>query len=561
MLKTIFLFSMIFLFTNQTSLCAKERLETPREYAVALAKRGRMVNALKILALEYERNPNDVAVVSDYIVLLTWAEKWQKAVNIYEENNGIIFPSYVDPEIARAYRFTKNYDKAAQIYSKNINRTDNQDSRIGLFYTALEMGDYDKALNYAQDLQDRFPDDPQFYVLKSQVYIEQNKLDLAQQQLEYSLQKFPDNIRIKSLLAQVVIWRGHKRKALSLYEKIIDSEDDYLTIQNGYANALFLNMERQKAWERIRSLRRQYPENSAFKLTEKNFRLSLKPFLTSRTIYNHELPGEDEFMLSGRIDMPVSDHNTLFVQFVRRVITQLDNNDITKKNYFGDTWQPNNFWRLTGAFHIDTDNAGRAGGFGEIAFMPDDYWTFTAFHDSRIIDVPLRSKQEGTDVDQTVLSISFRLSEKFITTAGSDYRSFSDGNNSLSHFWYTDSLISTFRDWKLRIGSEAYITRNSRQDVSYFSPKETISAFLIPTIEHIWARGSDYFFMDRLSVGAGQIWQTDFGGNNGGFIRYEQDHSIRDNLSLVLGTIYSLHSYDDDDVNKWGGYINIRKRF
>jgi hypothetical protein len=320
-------------------------------------------------------------------------------------------------------------------------------------------------------------------------------------------------------------------------------------------------MERQQAWELIESLREQYPDNSAFKTTEENFNLSLRPLLTTRTTYNHELPGEDEFLLSGRIDMPTNNHNTLFVQFIRRVITQPDNNDVSKKNYFGDTWQPNNYWRLTGALHIDTDHAGRAGGFGEISFMPDDYWTFTAFHDSRIIDVPLRSKQEGTDVDQTVLSISFRLSEKFITTAGSDYKNFSDGNTSLSHFWYTDTLLFTSRNWKLRAGSEAYITRNSRQDVSYFSPKEMISAFLIPTVEHIWVRGSDYFFMDRLSIGAGQIWQTDFGANNGGFIRYEQDHNIWDSLSLVLGTVYSLHSYDGDDVNKWGGYINIRKRF
>jgi len=548
-------------FVGVTTAFGNETLSA-RDQAVQLAQEGKLKESLAAIKQAYEANQNDVGIVADYIVILSWSEDYKGAVALYEQKAILSLPDYVLPEVARAYREIGNGRQARILYEiYRTNHSDDVDAQIGTFWTALEAGNLKEAHQQIDLLLVQDPANADYHLRKADIYIHEDQLSKAQKYLESILEQVNESVKIKTILAQIYLWRGWTRRALEEFEVLRTQDAGAVLINNGYANALNNNARRKEAREFIQNLVMQYPKTTHYLRTQKSFEAEDMASFTTRNYYTKEFPGEDEVYLSGRFDQPISPQHTFYAEYVRRLITTQPKDDLTRRIYVGDQWQPNNMWRLTGAISADAENGKATSGLGRVSITPDDFWTFSFGYDSRAIDVPLRSRAAGTKASDYSWSALYRASEWFNTTVGVNRRDYSDDNESMGYFWYTDTALKTTAKWKVRLGTDLYLSTNSSQEVAYFSPKRSYSFYVIPMLEHVWFRRLQKAFVDRLYLGIGQIWQNHFKSENAGFIRYEQDHKISDTLSLVVGTTYSLNSYDGEDSNRFNVTAALRIKF
>ena len=469
-------------------------LSDRHQSAVKLAREGNLKEALPLMESVYQQKPLDPTVVADYIVLLTWAERWSKAVAVYEQKKELKLPDYVLPQVGRAY-------------------------------------------------------------------VEQGQLRQAQKYVRHCLDNHPDDIELRSLLAQIYLWRGWFRLALKEFEEIHSQAPKHALTNNGYANALNATHHKQQAREFLQSLLNADPTNGLYLKTQKEFNLEKDRTLGLRSYDAREYPGEDEFYFSTSLNQPVGYEHTLFAEYIRREISQNPKNNVSEKVYIGDQWIPNGFWKGKAAVSFDPDTGQDAGGLGKMEVTPDDRWLFQTSYDSKIIDVPLRSQTAGTDVTEYECLTRYRLSDLFHTTLGINFKDYTDGNENLSYFWYTETGLYRRIRWKMNLKTESYLTTNSEQGVPYYSPKYVYSLYLIPEIEHTWFRHEDQALVDRLSVGPGQLWQKGFDANTVGFVRYEQDYQLSKKMGLLGGAAYSLHNYDGDSSKRWNIYTAVKIRF
>ncbi len=531
---------------NSVSVLSEHEITTLRKEAVVIAQRGDIPAGLSELEKLYNQARDNTAVIADYIVVLVWDENWPKAVAVYEENAEKDLPLYVLPEVAKAYSRTLLPNQGLELYEKYLNAyPDDFNSQSGIVRILIHLRAYARAQQYIDRLITKHPQNIEFYLLKSDLFIVQNRLPAAQDVLNQALDVDPENLAVQANLAQVYLWRGWPRMALALFTKLYEITTDNVLINNGYANALNAVMYKKKAREIIAELHMARPEIANYARTKREFAVEDMPGLRSSIRYGHETRGEDEVLITTRFDYPVANCHQFFTSFVRRMITQSEvKNDILHKLYLGDQWQPDERWLLIGAVSDNASNTPELGGMGQIVHTPDDYWSGSFFFESGITDVPLRSHNEGTSVDEYRVSLAFRPSDLFNSKAGVDFQEFSDGNRNKSYFWNTDSFIIAREKWSLRVGSETYYSTFSKQDVSYFAPRSRFSWYLIPRLEHLWFRKSGRAFVERYYAGGGQVWQNDFSAKTVGFARYEQEHTITDTLSVVLGAAYYLNNYD-----------------
>ena len=533
-----------------------------KDHAVQLAHDGKLKESLSTIQQAYEENQNDAGTVADYIVILSWNEEYKLAAALYEQKASLNLPDYVLPEVARAYREIGNGRQARILYEMyTTNHPDDVNAQIGTFWTALEAGNLKEAHQQMDMLLVNNPANADYHLRKADIYINEDQLSKAQKYLEGILDSVDDPVKIKTTLSQIYLWRGWARRALREFEALRAQDAAAVLISNGYANALNNNARKKEAREYIQSMISQYPQTAHFSRTKHSFDIEDMMSFATRNYYTKEFSGEDEVYLSGRFDQPLGHQHIFYTEYIRRLITSQPKDDVAKRVYIGDQWQPNNMWRLTGAISADAENGKAASGLGRVSLTPDDFWTFSFGYDSRAIDVPLRSRTVGTKASDYSWSAAYRASEALNTTVGVNRRDYSDDNESLGYFWYTDTALKTTAKWKVRLGTDFYMATNSNQDVAYFSPKRSYSFYVVPMLERVWFRRPQKAFVNRVYVGLGQIWQSHFNSENAGFVRYEQDHKISDTVGLVVGTTYSLNSYDGKDSNRLNVTAALRFKF
>lgn len=532
------------------------------DQGVSLAKEGKLKESLQVLENAISENSSDTNLLADYIVVLTWDEQWQKAVDAYQKNSALTLPDYVLPEVGRAYRESGQYDTSYGVYTKYLSaHNDDTNAHSGALLSALELKDYYTAHQHADFLIEKNSADPDFHLNKVRIYVRQDQLAEAQKYLEKVIPAVEDNIKLRTALGQIYLWRGWPRKALKEFEITKDADKDYIEANGGYASALNATAQKKQARDHIGEALIKVPGNNRLSQVQRGFEVEDMTWTTLRAYNTKEFPGEDEAYFSGRVEKNIYNHHRVFTEYVRRLITNQPEDDIAQRIYLGDEWQPYDMWTLVGGISANSENGEELGGLGQLILTPDDFWAFRFRYDSKAIDIPLRSRVQGTRASDYSWSVVYRASELFNTTAGLSLRNYTDGNENWSYFWYTDTGIYTSARWKFRIGTDSYLSTNSDQTVPYFSPGHGYSFYVTPMVEHVWFRHINRSWIDRFYVGAGQIWQENFNGENAGFIRYEQDHQFTETLIWLVGTNYSLNSYDGKDSNRLQVYTTIKKAF
>ncbi len=529
------------------------------------------------------------AVIEPFRTQHYWRTRWDKILALRQEkqmkavireyeailDEGADIPAWIHQAAGDAYLYEQKPQRALELYQMALrDQPEEHNTRMAVYHALVELGRFKEAHKVIDALDRETPvrvvergilqdnwKKAEIAFNKAWLLLYQDRQAEAEKYLKGIMKISPFNTNLRTALAQTHYYRGWPRKALEEFEVIHTMDPDNVVALNGYSMVLNANMQEQKARELNEEMLVRHPKNKHVRRLRRQFDTEEMTALTLDTYYVQEFPGVDEFFISARADEPLNFHHTLFGQVLRRQTVQEGEDDVLNRFFIGDIWQPDSVWRLTGAMSSDYDPAGHWGWSLNARMTPDDFWTFSLGYDSYVYDIPVRSREEGTDVSRYTASAVLRTSELFNSAVALTLDDYDDGNEAMAYLWRTDTSLYRQAYWKLRLGTEFYAGTNSKTDNTYFSPEVLYSFYVVPMIEHTWYRRYEKAMVDRLFVGLGQQWQQEFGAENVGYVRYEQDYSFSDRLKWLVGMIYRLRNYDGEDVNTWNIYSTLRTSF
>lgn len=206
-------------------------------------------------------------------------------------------------------------------------------------------------------------------------------------------------------------------------------------------------------------------------------------------------------------------------------------------------------------------NDGDTGVAAALAFTPDDHWTFRGLAETRSPEAPLQAQTAGIHAWRGAGEIVWQASESRSAAAAYDRLDFSDGNrrDTVQGRW-TERVVSG-PVYKLEVTAMLYASHNSLATAPYFNPSRDFS----PTVEFAneWLQWRRYTraFRHRLVATVGSYRQHGFGSGPLHELRYEQEWTADDRLTVRYGIGHSAHPYDGEQTSRDYGYLSLNWRF
>jgi biofilm PGA synthesis protein PgaA len=151
---------------------AKLTLGERRQAALQAAREGRFDSALPAFVNMVAEAPNDIGIKADYIELLTWAKKYQEALTVAAGMDIKTMPLYSLNALAKAARNTSQFDKAINYYEQLIAREpSNPDPSLGKVLTLIDFGKFVDAESELTKLRHQHPKNTE--VLRALSYLGQ----------------------------------------------------------------------------------------------------------------------------------------------------------------------------------------------------------------------------------------------------------------------------------------------------------------------------------------------------------------------------------------------------
>lgn len=149
---------------------AKLSLGQRRQTALQAAREGRFEVSLPVFVELVNEAPADIGIKADYIVVLTWAKKYQEALAVAVDMNIKSIPSYGVSALAKAARNTAQFPQALNYYQELINRDAKElDPALGKTLTLTDAGKFAEAQTQLSKLRQQYPNNAEVYRTMSYV--------------------------------------------------------------------------------------------------------------------------------------------------------------------------------------------------------------------------------------------------------------------------------------------------------------------------------------------------------------------------------------------------------
>lgn len=143
---------------------AKLSLGQRRQTALQAAREGRFEVSLPAFVELVNEAPADIGIKADYIVVLTWAKKYQEALAVAVDTNIKSMPSYGVKALAKAARNTAQFPQALNYYQELINRDAKElDPALGKTLTLTDAGKFAEAQTQLSKLRQQYPNNADVY--------------------------------------------------------------------------------------------------------------------------------------------------------------------------------------------------------------------------------------------------------------------------------------------------------------------------------------------------------------------------------------------------------------
>ncbi|MFA5339233.1 MAG: tetratricopeptide repeat protein [Candidatus Omnitrophota bacterium] len=505
----------------------------------------------------------------DRILALRQNEDYAEAIRQYESLKGEI-PPWVTIAAADSYLYMQKPAKALALYESAVAAGwDSSNTTMAVYYTLVELGRYKEASKVVNDLDGNMPvqvvekgilqDNPlkeEIAVNKGWLLFYQDRFAEAQKYLEGLLKQAPEDTNIRTALAHTYLYRGWPRRALAEFDVIRQIDPKDTAGQIGYTYALDANGQGEDARKYAKELLQKFPKNKHVIRLNRFFKVEDMRSLSGNWNITHENAGSRERAFDVKLDQPFAPQKSIFVDYVWR-------NDISKPdgllNYIARLYEgvdlrlTRDLW-FVGSISEDIgyNRTGRNIGYsGAATYEPNDYFSFTSAYDSFTLGIPFRARAFNIKGNEWQFTTRVRPDEETIGTGTVSYSSYSDNNANWSYSAKLDQAVYTKAYYKARIAIEGSSSMYKEDDVDYFSPKKLYTFSATPMLEQICYKRYDRLIANRIFFTEGVQWQKGFPSRNIYNIRYEQDYTMSDTFSFLVGADFGRRAYDGAYTNEW----------
>lgn len=235
-----------------------------RSDAVEQARQGRYALALSMIQQAVKASADSAGPVYDQIVILAWSDEYAQAIKAYEDlDPKTPPPDYVIPEVARCYRFVKNYDKALSLYRQYLTRYPEDKNAIkGIIYTYLDAGDHDAAEKFIQDIvASEVAGRAKAASFIGDVYLARGDIDKAGEIYASVLKKDFDDVNALLGLSRVLMAKGLTQNASKIIDQVL--KEDPKNFQGLVAQGEILEADEEylKAYDHYGQMSQIYPRS------------------------------------------------------------------------------------------------------------------------------------------------------------------------------------------------------------------------------------------------------------------------------------------------------------
>lgn len=517
----------------------------------------------------------------DRICALRARYRMRDAVALFEAMNAHrpTAPAYVRSAAASAYLYLEQPETARDLYRQAIAAEPaNIESQLGLFYALAESEDHDAALLQVERVVAMTPqwidawsratvhENPAYaraLSARAMAPLFANRTAEAGERLHALSGRAPFNMEIRTDYASAMRARGWPRAAEQELRWVLAADPANSGTLGERAGALLEMNDFRNAESSLALAQSVSAEDGRVVRAGRLWQVhNLRELIVDAT-FGHSAGGPsgtgDRTLDTWLYSAPI-DYDYRVFGHLHHAESKFDSETARRNRAgLGIEYRSPLFSASSELSHDASD--GDTGVAVSLAVTPDDRWTFRALAETRSPEAPLRAQLASIHARRGAGEAVRQASESRSAAVAYDRLDFTDGNrrNTLQGRW-TERVVSG-PVYKLEVTAMLYASRNSLATAPYFNPSRDFS----PTVEFAneWLQWRRYTraFRHRLVATLGSYQQQGFGSRPLHELRYEQEWTADDRLTVRYGVGRSVHPYDGEQTGRDYGYLSLNWRF
>lgn len=531
-------------------------------------------------------NPTDAPLILqgrlDRLTALRDRVRMAEAVTEYERlvADDMEIPPFARQAAADAYLYLRQPEQARDLYLEVIKaQPDNFTARHALFYTYIELEDFERGVALIDELASREPiwihaggsrtPSPNRRGLDAAITATQARLfgdDLkeAQKRIDGLRDRAPRNPDLVRQAGDVESARGRPRQARESYLQAQRIEPENVGTQISLADSHMALREFDRAEPLIADLYRRFPENRQVQRLMRSWEIHRMRELRAGAAYADNSgaePASEELRLDATLfSSPFLTHYRAFAGWYWARADFPEGEGIYRRYGAGLEYRGRDLEGILeiSANQADGDDLGLTlAGRRHLG----DHWSIPFAAELFSRDTPLRALRNGIDADALRLGADYLRDESGQWGISGQWMDFSDDNRRIQLSAYARERLLSRPHYKLDARLDLGSGFNSESSVPYFSPERDFSAELTLDNRRLLYRRYDFSFGHRLALSGGGYWQRDFGGHPVASLLYEHNWQTHHRLALDYGAVWRRRVYDGEGETGLEYFLRLGWRF
>lgn len=503
-------------------------------------------------------------------------------------NEQVNVPDYALSNIADAYLATRHPEQARDIYQKLIDhgymKGDEQEFQkldSALINSYSDQG----ATSTSQRLAATFPEQYQPWKYAdgdpvrraNDAYLESRQTaammnlyaddtEKSQQELKSLLNAAPGNDGIRLDLSSLYRIRGWPRAAETELKLVEAMEPRSIALENAQAQTALQLREWKQVRDLVEDISARVPEDPSIQRIKRQWYVhnlyELQIGGNKGLSNGSPVAGNQDFGLESTLySPPINENWRLFAGGGHRISRFSEGNAQLNFARMGVEWSSRDWTAQAEANDSHYRAGSRSGAAFSANYFINDKWQISTGLQWRSTDTPLRALLNGVTSNRFNLGVSWRESERRSASLNLAPSRFSDGNQRTDILFTGQQRLLTQPRWSIDLGLEAYSSKNSRNDVSYYSPSKEYGITPTLTWNHVIYRRYQTAWTQQSSVGLGSVYQQGFGSGSTGFISYGQRYKSNDVFEAGATLSAVSRPYDGVREREWRLIFDLTFRF
>ncbi|MCB1745082.1 MAG: poly-beta-1,6 N-acetyl-D-glucosamine export porin PgaA [Gammaproteobacteria bacterium] len=467
-------------------------------------------------------------------------------------STAVDIPPYVLMAAADAYLYLRQPVRARDLYREVLHREpDNPNVRSSLFYAYVDMDAFAEAehllTGWAAQAGESGAAQLDVRLHRSRLLAFSDRLGDAQEMLESIRAQAPRNAVAHQLLGQVYRWRGWPHLAERELRWVLQRDPDSVGARVERAHLELDRGSVDRAAAQLRSLKMGFASSPAVQRLEHRLRLTGRPQLVSRVRFGHSSGpqlGTRELRMDALVFSNRLAHRVRVFLHEHRAQARLADSVPTNHRLGVGLEYTYRFGHAQAELSKGLADNRKPGLSVQADARVGDHLSVGAALEHNSNEVPLRGMRIGVTGIRYGGVVVYRWHESARAQLRLDRMDISDDNERYSLSATAERRLVNEPLLKLTGLAQAYASRNTRQDVAYFSPRRDLSLSMGLLLDSTLWRHYERRLEQRVRLELGSYWQHAFKRDLTWSLGYEQSLRLNESVNLNYGVSRARRVFD-----------------